>query len=120
MKFVSAIILTAFLAFVTGLYTAIPWWSFAITSFLVALAIQQRSGAAFLSGFLGMFLLWSGMALVKDAANEHLLAAKVASILPLGGSYVLLILVTGLIGGLVGGLAAISASYLRPVRRRRY
>ncbi len=113
MKFLSAIILTALLAFATGLYGAMPWWSFAITSLIVAMAVHQKAGKAFLSGFIGLFLLWSILAFLKDSANEHLLATKVAQILPLGGSYVVLIILTGVIGGLVAGLAALTGSYLR-------
>ncbi len=113
MKFTTAVFLTAFLAFSIGLFTILPWWSFVITSFLVAMGIHQNVGKAFLSGFLGLFLLWAFLALVKDFANEHILSIKVAKILPLGGSYWVLILVTGLIGGLVSGLAAISGSTAR-------
>ncbi len=113
MKIVTAICLTAFLAYVTGIYTQIPWWGFAFTSLVVSVAIHQKPGTAFLSGFLGLFLLWTGMAFLKDAANEHILSTKVASILPLGGSFLLLILVTGLVGGLVSGFSAMAGSYLR-------
>jgi len=113
MKIATAIILTAFLAFVTGLYTTLPWWSFVFTSLLVAMAVHQKGGKAFLSGFLGLFLLWAGMALLKDVANEHILSTKVAQVLPLGGSYLLLILITGIVGGLVSGFAAMAGSYLR-------
>ncbi len=113
MKFLSAIILTALLAFATGLYGILPWWSFAITSFIIAIAIHQKAGKAFLAGFLGLFLLWSIIAILIDSANDHILATKVAAILPLGGSYWVLILLTGLIGGLVSGLAALTGSYLR-------
>lgn len=113
MKFLSAVILTALLAFATGLYGVMPWWSFAITSLIVAMAVHQKAGKAFLSGFVGLFLLWSILAFLKDSANEHLLATKVAQILPLGGSYMVLILVTGIIGGLVSGLAALTGSYIR-------
>ncbi len=113
MKFVSALILTALLAFASGLYGALPWWSFAITSLVVALAIHQKAGKAFLAAFLGLFFLWSVLAFLKDNANEHLLATKVAQILPLGGSYIVLILLTGFIGGLVAGFAALTGSYLR-------
>lgn len=121
MKIFSAIVLTAFLAFVTGLYTSLPWWSFAVTSLLVAVAIHQRPGRAFLGGFLGLFLLWAGMALWKDIANDHILSVKVAQVLPLGGSYIVLILVTGIVGGLVGGFAALTGSYMRRSKRaRRY
>jgi hypothetical protein len=120
MKMLSAIVLTGFLAYVAGLYGALPWWSFAITSLIVSVAVHQRPGRAFLSGFLGLFLLWAGMAMVKDAANEHLLSTKVAQVLPLGGSYLVLILLTGIVGGLVSGLAALTGSYMRRSRPRRY
>ncbi len=113
MKIIAAIILTGFLAYVVGVYGTLPWWSFVITSLIVAVAIHQRPGKAFLTGFAGVFLLWAGMALIKDAANEHILATKVAQVLPLGGSYLVLILLTGIIGGLVSGLAALTGTYLR-------
>ena len=116
MKIIVAIVLTGFLAYVAGVYSTLPWWSFAITSLIVAVAVHQRPGKAFLAGFLGLFLLWSGLALLKDAANDHILATKVAGILPLGGSYLVLILVTGFVGGLVSGLAALTGSYLRRSR----
>lgn len=119
MKFLSAIILTALLAFATGLYGILPWWSFAITSFIIAIAIHQKAGKAFLAGFLGLFLLWSILAMMIDSANDHILATKVATILPLGGSYWVLILLTGIIGGLVSGLAALTGSYLRQTTKPR-
>ncbi|MBV9986498.1 MAG: hypothetical protein JO301_02395 [Chitinophagaceae bacterium] len=118
MKIIVAILLTAFLAYVLGLYTAFPWWSFVFTSFLVAVAVHQRGGRAFLSGFLGLFLLWAVLAILKDAANQHVLSTKVASVLPLGGSYLILILVTGIVGGLVSGFAALAGSFMRKHRRR--
>ncbi len=113
MKIASAILLTAFLAYVSGLYTTMPWWSFAVTSFLVAIAVHQRPGKAFLSGFISVFFLWVILALLKDLPNEHILSVKVAQVLPLGGSYLLLLLITGIVGGLVSGLAALTGSYLR-------
>ncbi|MDB5211624.1 MAG: hypothetical protein JWQ30_2451 [Sediminibacterium sp.] len=116
MKLITAIVLTGFLAFVLGIYSTLPWWSFVFTSLIVAVAIHQRAGKAFLAGFLGLFLLWAGMALLKDAANDHVLSMKVANVLPLGGSYLVLILVTGVVGGLVSGLAAMTGSYLRRTR----
>lgn len=113
MKIIIAILLTAFLAYVIGIYTTLPWWSFAISSLIISIAIHQRPWKAFLSGFLGLFLLWAGMAFLKDLGNEHILSVKVAHILPLGGSSIVLIFVTGLVGGLVSGLAALTGSYLR-------
>lgn len=113
MKITAAIILTAFLAYVTGIYSTLPWWSFAITSFLVALAVHQKPGKSFLSGFLGLFLLWSVLAFMKDSANEHVLSAKVAQLLLKNSSSIAIILLTGIVGGLVSGFAALTGSYLR-------
>ena len=111
MKLLVAIILTALLSFVSGLY--LPWWSIAIAAFIAVLLIPLRSGRAFLAGFLGVFILWSLLALWIDIKNEHILSKKIAEIFPLGGSSVAIILVTAFIGALVGGLAALSGSYLR-------
>jgi len=111
MKFITSIILTGLLAFIAGLY--FPWWSLAIIAFLVAVLIHQKPWKALLSGLLGLFLLWGGLALWINIKNDGVLAVKVASLLPLGGSPYLLITVTGLIAGIIGGLAALAGSYLR-------
>ena len=111
MKFLAAIILTALLAFISGLF--LPWWGIAITSLLVGVLIHQHAGKAFLSGLLGVFLLWAGLAWWIDMKNNGVLSKKIAAVLPLGGNALLLILLTGLVGGLVAGMAATSGSFLR-------
>lgn len=113
MKFLTAIILTALLSFATGLFAFLPWWSFAITTLVIAVAIHQKPGKAFLAAFIALFVLWAVIAFIIDNDNQHLLSVKVATILPLGGSYILLILLTAFIGGLVAGLSALTGSYLR-------
>lgn len=114
MKFFVAIILTALLAFISGLF--LPWWGIALTSLLVAVIIHQKAGKAFFSGLLGVLLLWAGLAWWMDMKNNGVLSEKIANVLPLGGNVILLILATGLIGGLVAGFAAMSGSYLRSAR----
>ena len=111
MRFILTILLTAALSFLAGLY--LPWWSIAIVAFLVALLVRQRILFAFIAGFAGIFLFWGILAFWIDIKNEGILSNKIASILPLAGSSVLLILVTGFVGGLVGGFAAMSGSSLR-------
>ncbi len=113
MKFIIALLLTMLLSFAAGLFEVFPWWSFAICAFVVAIAVHQKAGKAFLAAFIALFLLWGGLAFYKDAQNEHILSTKIANVLPLGGSYILLIIVTALIGALVAGFAAIAGSYLR-------
>ncbi|MBA4197784.1 MAG: hypothetical protein C0459_09540 [Chitinophaga sp.] len=113
MKFLTAILLTALLSFAFGLFTALPWFSFAFCALLVALGVHQKPGKAFLSGFIALFLLWGIMALIIDFKNEHILATKIAGVLPLGGAAYAVILVTAIVGGLVAGFAALTGSYLR-------
>ena len=117
MKLLLSVLLIAALSFLAGLYT--PWWSIAIIAFLIVLLIPQSIGRGFLSGFLGIFLLWGLLAFWIDVKNHSILSHRIAEIFPLGGSSVLLILVTALIGALVGGFAGMAGSSLRPVRRRR-
>jgi hypothetical protein len=111
MKLLVAIILTGLLSFVAGLY--LPWWSIAVAAFLIALLIHQRGWKAFLSGFLGVFILWAFLAWWIDMKNEGLLSKKIAELFHLGTSSILLIIVTAFIGALVGGFAAMTGSFLR-------
>ena len=111
MKFIVATLLTAVLAFVAGLW--LDWWSIAIAAFVVGMLVHQKAGWAFFAGSLGGFLVWGVLALMRDAANESLLSKKVAAILPLGGSTVLLVLTTAVVAALVTGFGAMSGSYLR-------
>ena len=114
MRILVAILLTAILAFISGL--KLPWWTIAFAAFIVALLVQQSAGRSFLSGFFGVFLLWASLAWLIDMKNQGYLSAKIASLLPLGGNTILLILVTALVGALVGGLGALTGSYLRAPR----
>lgn len=111
MKFFVALILTAILAFISGL--KFPWWTIALVSFLVAALVHQKAGKAFLAGFLALFFLWGGLAWMIDIKNMGILSARIAELLPLGGSRYALIGVTALVGGLVAGLGALSGSFLR-------
>jgi hypothetical protein len=111
MKFIISIILIALLSLAVCLY--LPWWSIAIVAFIVAAAIPQKPGKAFLSGFIALFLLWGALAWFISSNNDHLLAHKVSVIILKNDSPGLLIIVTALIGALVAGLAALSGSFVR-------
>jgi hypothetical protein len=111
LKYIISILLTALLSFVSGLY--LPWWGIAIAAFIVSMAIPQNPRMSFLSGFLGVFLLWEILAWWIDSRNNGILSPKIAQVLPLGGSTMLLILVSSLIGALVAGSAALAGSYIR-------
>jgi hypothetical protein len=111
MKLIVSFFLTILLSFAVALF--FPWWIMAVVAFAVAAVIHLRPLASFISGFLALFILWGAQAIYLDAKNQHLLATKIASVLPLGGSYIALILLTAFIGGLVAGMAALTASFLR-------
>ena len=91
----------------------LPWWGIAIAAFLVSAAIPQKPGYSFLSGFLGVFLLWEVLAWWIDNKNNGILSQKIAVLIPLGGSTVLLIVITSLVGALVAGSAALAGCYAR-------
>jgi|KBSMisStandDraft_5_1062788.scaffolds.fasta_scaffold06696_2 hypothetical protein len=110
-KYILSILVTALLSFVSGLY--LPWWGIAIAAFLVSAAIPQKPGFSFLSGFLGVFLLWEVLAWWIDNKNNGILSQKIAVLIPLGGSTVLLIVITSLVGALVAGSAALAGCYAR-------
>jgi hypothetical protein len=112
MRFILALLLTATLGFLAGL--RLEWWSIALAAFLVALLIPQTTGRSFLSGFTGIFILWALLAFWIDAKNGSTLSHRIAELFKLGGSSILLVFVTALIGGLVGGFAAMAGSSLRP------
>lgn len=116
MKFFLATLLTGLLGFCAGLF--FPWWVLAIVAFGVALLVPQTNGRSFFAGFLGIFLMWVVVAAWIDWKNGSLLSQKIAQLLPLGGSSILLVLVTAFIGGLVGGFAALSGGSLRRLVNR--
>jgi len=111
MKFITAIILTALLGYAAPLFFS--WWSFAITSLVVAFVVPQAPSKAFLAGFVGLSLLWGIHAAIIDTANDHILSQKVANILPLNGSSMTLIWITAIIGGLISGMAALTGSFAK-------
>ena len=114
MKLFLSIVLTGLLCFIAGLF--LPWWSIAIIAFLVGLLLPQSLGRHFLSGFLGVFLLWLILALWIDSKNEHILSVRIAQLFHLGSASFAMVLITALIGGLIGGFAAMSGGSLQ--RRR--
>ncbi len=111
MKFIISILLTALLSFVASLY--LPWWFIAIVGFIVAFAIPQKSGLAFLAGFIALFLLWAGLSYYLSSANDDLFAHKISLLFIKKDSPILLILLTGLIGALVGGFGSLCGRLCR-------
>lgn len=112
-KFPVSIFLIAISTFAIGLYANFPWWSFVVTNLFIAIAIPQKPWISFIAGALGVGSIWAGLAVGTDLANNHILSTKVATILPLNGSYIGLIMLTSFVGALLGGLASLTGSFVR-------
>jgi len=110
MRLLIAVILIALLSFVAEYF--FPWWTIALVAFAVVLLFRLNSGRAFLAGFLGIFLLWLCVALIRDSANSHILSVRMAELFHLPGSMIFMA-VTALIGAIVGGLAGWSGAVFR-------
>lgn len=110
-NFLLATVLTAAAAALLQYF--LPWWSVAIAAAVVGFLYNEGKFAAFTSGFIGIFVLWTVHAFSISLANHHILAEKIAQLFPLGGHGSLVILITGIVGGLVGGLAALSGNLYR-------
>ena len=116
MKFIVSVLLTMLLSF-TACYF-LPWWSIALTSFIVALFIPQSAGKSFITGFIALFLLWSGLSFWISLNNEHILAQRVSVLVLKMNSPFLLMIVTGIIGGLISAFGAMTGSLSRT--RKKY
>lgn len=113
MKFILSIFLVALVTYAIGIYGSLPWWSFVVTNLIIAVALPIKPAQSFIAGAMGVGALWAGLAFGIDLANNHILSTKVAQILPLGGSYIALIIITAFVGALLGGLASLTGSFVR-------
>ena len=118
MKFSVSTLLIALLSFCACLF--LPWWSIAISAFIVAALVPQRPFASFLSGFIALLILWGALSLYISVSNDHILAHRVSVLILKNDQPFLLILLTALIGAVVAGFAALTASFIRiqPGRRQ--
>jgi hypothetical protein len=96
----------------------LPWWHVMVAGFVSALFFGLKNAAAFFIPFLAIFLFWIMYAFWLSNANDFILAEKIAVLLPLSGSWPLLLLVTGLIGGIAAGVAALLGNQCRLLIKR--
>src|SRR4051812_32393072 len=100
------------LAFLSSYF--LPWWAACVLAFMATLYFGTTSGQAFWSGFAGLALAWTALALLKSFPNDHILATRVAHLFHLP-NWLLLLTVTALIGGLAGGMSALSGMLVKRV-----
>lgn len=119
MKFTLLVIAIALSSYLAEMI--FPWWSAALCAFIVTALFPTRGLKAFLGGFLGVGLLWLFGALLFSIQTDFILTEKVATLMQVGNSGIL-ILITALVGALAGGLSALSGNQLRHLLKagRRY
>jgi hypothetical protein len=105
----------AILAYVAG--SLYPWWSVAVVGFVVILIVPLRPPAAFVIGFLAVFVLWGSMAFYKGIMNDHILDTRISVLFLQRQAPWVITGITGVIGGLVTGTAAMTAAFLRTRKR---
>ena len=111
LRFIVTIILIPLLSLALGIY--FPWWTIAVVAFSVSAIIYQSPSKSFWCGFFSILFLWIALTSIIDSANQHILSQKIARLLPLGGSSLMLILLSSFIGALIAGLASLSGAYFR-------
>ncbi len=109
------LLLIILIAFVFQLF--MPFWIIAIVAFGLSIWKAHSAKHAFWSGFFAIFLLWSLTALVKSIPNQNILAAKIATVFSLP-HWILLLLVTCLIGALIGGFSAMAGYFVKQAAGR--
>ena len=92
------------------LQNLLPWWVIAPIAFVVCYLMKMKWYTAFLAGFLGLFILWAGMAFYIDHANEHILSSRISVLFFKTVKPFAVIIMTGVIGGLVAGFAGMTGA----------
>ncbi len=87
----------------------LPWWSVSILGVILGYTFKLKPLASFGWGFLALFILWGGQALYINIANDGIMASRIAEMLGVQSS-LLMVLLTGIIGGVVGGLSVFCGS----------
>lgn len=108
MLFVFILIISFFLQL------ALPWWIVAIVAFAFSAWKAATGKHAFVHSFTAIFLLWVIMGLIKTIPNENILANRVGEMLmlpPSGFTWVIVLLITGIIGGLSAAFAGLAGFY---------
>ncbi|MBK5277750.1 MAG: hypothetical protein JJE09_02695, partial [Bacteroidia bacterium] len=81
MKFTYQLIATLVACFVLQYF--LPWWTMAIGAAVLGYVFGNKGFVSFLIGFLGVGLLWLGMAMFIDVSTQSILTEKINKILPL-------------------------------------
>ncbi len=90
----------------------LPWWTLLIPAVILGGTLFKSAVSAFFTGFLSLFAAWLVQVLYIDIANESILSGRIAEMLGVGQSW-LVLLITAIIGGLIGGLGTLLGAQIR-------
>ncbi|MCU0376485.1 MAG: hypothetical protein MUF24_14350 [Chitinophagaceae bacterium] len=118
MKFLATLVLVVLFTFLAYLYADhLPWWSFVPGAILAGALVPQAAWKNALAGFLGVAVVWFYTAWDLSSQNGHLLANKIAQLIPGGASPYALMAVASLVGGILGAMAATTGTFMRSSRQ---
>lgn len=113
MKFIARLILISLFALLMAQF--LPWWSIIFCSAFMAFVLPGSNINAFISGFLGIGLLWMIVAWTLDVEANSILSSKVVQLLPRVNDPAMLVVLTGVLGGVVGGFSAFTGNSFRQI-----
>jgi len=112
MKLIIKMMLIAGLCYLMGSF--VPWWGAIVVAALISLLIPTGTFSAFVSGFIGVGLLWMVLAWKIDIESQGILTNKVA-VLFNAADPIYLVIGSGVIGAFAGGLGAITGNSFRQI-----
>lgn len=113
MNFIKQVLLIGILS--AAVQYVFPWWSLVFPTLIIGFLMARSGVEAFFSAFVGIGLLWLGIALYIDASTGSMLSQKIGMLFP-GKSVWILRMITVLVGGLTGGFAALTGYLIKPLR----
>ncbi|WP_422358663.1 hypothetical protein [Reichenbachiella sp.] len=112
MIFIFRLILISTLTYLLGLIA--PWWSAIIGAAIVAFLMPGNNFNAFLSGFMGVGLIWMVLAWKVNVETNSIMSQKIVQLFPVDDINMLIIL-TAIIGGTAGALGAFTGNSFRQI-----
>lgn len=109
MRFIITIALTGCVAWALGQW--LPYWSLSLAAMLVGFMVRPGGWKGFVAGLLAGLLLWGGMALSADLANDHILATRVGRFFSVNAMG--MVAITAALGGLLAGLGVLLGDRIR-------
>jgi len=94
----------------------LPWWIIAVVAFTISIWKALDGKHAFVHSFTAIFTLWIAAGLVQTLPNENILANRIGQMFMLPFSefnWIVILLITGIIGGLAAGFAGLAGFYFR-------